>query len=192
MSGSLAVGRRRCVAVLGAALLGAVMSLPGAATAAEQSAHSGVGLRQNDFPPGYFFIRNVESNLVLDIADGSTAPGGRVILWDKKPSDNDNQLWKYDEGFLVNKKSGLVLEVPGYENGGNINPGTALVQNKRREQPKSLNQLWAYNYGYLMPYDPKVVVSAEGDNLTRGAAVAVDRAVDFPNNIRQQWTLESP
>ncbi|SOE79922.1 Ricin-type beta-trefoil lectin domain-like [Streptomyces sp. OV198] len=192
MSGSLAVGRRRCVAVLGAALLGAVMSLPGAATAAEQSAHSGVGLQQAEFPPGYFFIRNYESNLVLDIADGSTAPGGRVILWDRKPSDNDNQLWKYDEGFLVNKKSGLVLEVPGYENGGSINPGTVLVQNKRREQPKSLNQLWAYNYGYLMPYDPKVVVSAEGDNLTRGTAVAVDRAVDFPNNIRQQWTLESP
>ncbi|MEU9291905.1 RICIN domain-containing protein [Streptomyces sp. NPDC048275] len=192
MSGSLAVGRRRCVAVLGAALLGAVMSLPGAATAAEQPAHSGVGLPQDPIPQGYFFIRNFESGLVLDIADGSTEPGGRAILWDRKPSDNDNQLWKYDEGFFVNKKSGLVLEVPGYENGGNIKLGTALVQNKRREQPESLNQLWASNYGYLMPYDPKVVVSAEGDNLTRGAAVVVDSSVDFPNNIRQQWAFDSP
>jgi len=73
-----------------------------------------------------------------------------------------------------------------------VEPGTALVQNKRRERPESLNQLWASNYGYVMPYDPKVAVSAEGDNLTRGAAVVVDSPVGFPNNIRQQWAFDSP
>ncbi|KAF9440401.1 carbohydrate-binding module family 13 protein [Macrolepiota fuliginosa MF-IS2] len=144
----------------------------------------------SDFPSGYFFIRNVESNLVLDVRASSTAPGANVLLYTR--TSNPNQLWSYDSGFLINKNSGLVLEVQGYENGGDITPGTILVQGKRRDQPKSINQLWAYNHMYLMPYDPKVVISAEGDNLTAGTLAVVDRAVDFPTNIRQQWAFESP
>ncbi|MEU6369998.1 RICIN domain-containing protein [Streptomyces sp. NPDC046931] len=158
---SLAVGRRRSVAVLAAALLGAVMPLPGAASAVEPSAHFGHTLRQDSFPEGYFFVRNVYSGKVLDTKDGSTAPGSRVIVRDRRPSDNDNQLWKYDAGFLVNKKSGLVLQVPGHEGGGPIAPGTALDQDKRREPPSNINQLWASNHEQLMPYDPKVAAEVE-------------------------------
>lgn len=132
----------------------------------------------------------MESNLVLDVRGGSTNDGAPVILWHR--TGNDNQLWTYEDGFLVNKNSGLCLEVEGMSEGGDIPPGTPLVQTARRQMPDSLNQLWAYNHLYLMPYDPKVAVAAENDNLTPGTRAVVDRTVDFPHNIRQQWILESP
>lgn len=186
---------RRCVAVLfavlAALLWGVVMSPQGAATAAERSAHPGASLRQDSFPGDYFFIRNVVSGKVLDVRDGSTDAGASVLLWDRKPRDNDNQLWKYDEGFIVNKNSGLVLEVPGYEGGGNIKPGTSLVQAERRAPPHSLNQLWAYNYSHLMPYDPKVCLWGEnGDVSTPGVNAVVDRC-DI-GDVSQEWMLDLP
>lgn len=141
------------------------------------------------FPPGQFLIRNIESNLVLDVKNGSKQTGSPIIIWTR--NGNPNQLWSYDSGFLINKASGLVLEVSGYEGGGDIAPGTKLVQAERREPPNNINQLWAYNYMYIIPYDPKVVLAAQGDNLQAGSLTVVDRAVDFPNNIRQQWAFES-
>ncbi|MEW2418062.1 RICIN domain-containing protein [Streptomyces sp. NPDC046866] len=140
------------------------------------SAYLGPSLQQGDFPEGDFFIRSVYSGHVLDIKDGSTEPGTHVILWPRKHSDNDNQLWQFDRGFLVNKKSRLVLEVPGYEGGGDIEPGTALVQNTRRAGPESLNQLWAYNSQLqaLTPYDPKVGITAGDPYFPSGAPAVVD------------------
>lgn len=142
------------------------------------------------FPPGYFFIRNNESNLVLDVKNSSKQPGSPIIIWTR--NGNPNQLWLHDSSFLFNKDSGLVLEVSSYESGGNIAPGTKLIQAERRESPNNINQLWTYNYNYLMPYDPKVVLAAQGDNIQTGSLAVVDRAVGFPNNIRQQWAFDSP
>lgn len=42
-----------------------------------------------------------------------------------------------------------------------------------------------------MPYDPKVVLAAQDDNIQAGSLIVVDTSVDFPNNIRQQWSFES-
>jgi hypothetical protein len=144
------------------------------------------------FPEGYFFIRSVFSGKVLDVKDGSTADGAPVILWDRKPADHDNQLWKYDDGFIVNKKSGLCLEVKGAGTGGNIKPGSIIAQSERRGQPDNINQLWAYNYDYLQPYDPKVCLSIKGDNFKPGTEAIVDILDDFPNNPKQQWMMDVP
>lgn len=145
----------------------------------------------DQFPSGYFFIRNVVSGKVLDVKDGSTNPGSSVIIWDRKSINYDNQLWSYDSGFLINKDSGLVLEVPGYEGGGNITPGTELVINTRREQPESLNQLWAYNYQYIMPYDPRVSLWVKDGNVnTPGNIVVVDKRIH--GEVTQEWMLDIP
>ncbi|MBF6333298.1 RICIN domain-containing protein [Nocardia transvalensis] len=145
----------------------------------------------DSFPVGDFFIRNVASGKVLDVEGGSTAPGAAIIVWDRKSSDYDNQLWRYDEGFIVNKKSGLCLEVPGYEGGGGIKPGTSLVQAARREQPDSLNQLWAYNYQSPMPYDPKVCLWGEdGDVSTPGTKIVVDTRMQ--HEVTQEWMFDTP
>lgn len=75
------------------------------------------------------------------------------------------------------------------EDGGDITPGTRLVQAERRQQPKSLNQLWAYNYKHLMPYDPKVSVAVEGDNVTTPGTNAIVARFNFEDQ-RQMWNFE--
>lgn len=143
------------------------------------------------FPDGYFFIRNVASGKVLDVKDGLTNPGSSVIIWDRKGINYDNQLWSYDSGFLINKSSGLILEVPGYEEGGSITPGTGLVINTRREQPKNINQLWAYNYNYIIPYDPKVsLCGKDSDVNTNGNIIVVDNLIH--GEVTQEWILDIP
>lgn len=173
------------------AMLLAVVLLPQAAAMATPGRAPTTTQRSGDFPVGYFFIRNVASGQVLDVKDASAQPGASIVLWPRKSSGYDNQLWKYEDGFLVNKASGLVLEVPGYEGGGNIGPGTSLVQNTRREPPDSLNQLWAYNYQHLMPYDPKVTLWGQnGDVSTPGTKAVVDARTD--GEFSQEWMLDIP
>ncbi|MFC4376304.1 RICIN domain-containing protein [Nocardia halotolerans] len=142
-----------------------------------------------DFPEGSFFIRNVASDLMLDVKGASTQPGAGIVLEDRNTSGTANsQLWKYDNGFIVNVNSGLVLEVPGFEGGGNIRPGSALAQADKREQPDSLNQLWAYNYEHLMPYDPKVCVQGQGGETSAGTEVVADHLI--MHELTQQWMLD--
>lgn len=142
-----------------------------------------------DFPEGSFFIRNVASDLVLDVKGAGTQSGAGIVLERRKAGGTtDSQLWKYDNGFIVNLNSGLVLEVPGFEGGGSIQPGTSLAQADKREQPDSLNQLWAYNYEHLMPYDPKVCIQGQGGETKAGTEVVADRLV--LHEIEQQWMLD--
>ncbi|KUO00064.1 RICIN domain-containing protein [Streptomyces caeruleatus] len=181
---------RRSVGVLIAVLLALAM-LPQTAARATSKLAPTATAQANGFPEGYFFIRNAASGLALDVDGGSTEPGASVILWPRKADGYDNQLWKYDQGFLVNKASGLVVEVPGYEGGGNIQPGTPVAQGERRERPDNLNQLWAENYRHMMPYDPKVTLWGEGGNVSLpGTRVVVDTS--FSNEVTQEWEFEMP
>lgn len=164
-------------------LIGAIATLLLSAVAVAPTAAA-----QDAFPEGFFYIRNVHSGLVVDIEDGSTAAGARAIVWHRKSSSSANQLWKYDDGFLVNKNSGLVLEVVGYQGGGSIAPGTPVAQARRREKPENLNQLWAYNHEMLMPYDPKVTLSARDGNFAAGTEVVVDTSQ--MGDLRQEWMFD--
>lgn len=70
-------------------------------------------------PQGYVTITSKLSGLLLDVAGGSTRPGAAVTEWgaDGAPS----QLWKLvNHGSfhtVLNKNSGLVLDVPGNAQG---------------------------------------------------------------------------
>ncbi|MFB7216323.1 RICIN domain-containing protein [Streptomyces sp. NPDC056255] len=140
----------------------------------------------NDFPSEPFFIRNVYSGKVLDLANGGSEVS-EIIVATRKDSDHDSQLWTYDNGFFANKHSGLVLEVPGYEGGGSITPGTTLCQNTKREKPDSLNQLWAYNYELLHPYDPKVAITAEeAGSMARAVVETVEH-----HDPKFQWMFDT-
>ncbi|KAL1915436.1 uncharacterized protein VTP21DRAFT_6560 [Calcarisporiella thermophila] len=142
------------------------------------------------FPEGYFFIRNVFSGKVLDVKDHSKKEGANIILWHRKSLLNDNQLWKYEDGYIINKETGFVLEVQGGIGGGNLKPGSDIVQAKRREPPTSINQLWAYNYEYLQPFDPKVCLAVHDNKFDDGTKIVVTELIDFPNNIKQQWQFD--
>lgn len=74
-------------------------------------------------------------------------------------------------------------------NGGNITPGTDLVQAERRGGREFLNQVWAYNHQYLMPYDPKVCIAVDGDNVDKSGTNAV-AATRVWGDEKQQWVFE--
>ena len=48
---------------------------------------------------------------VLDIREDDTQPGAKVIMYDRKVKDADNQLWFEDErGNLRSRLNGLILD----------------------------------------------------------------------------------
>ncbi|MEV0447497.1 RICIN domain-containing protein [Streptomyces sp. NPDC050600] len=142
----------------------------------------------NDFPTGEFIIRNVFSEKVLDVADRSTEPGHEVVVFDRKRNDHDSQLWRYEDGYLINKNSGLVLQVPGRDGGGNIDPGTILTQGVKAE--RALNQLWACKNNLLMPYDPAVAITAQGGEFTLGTSAVVEKYE--MGDSKFEWMFDTP
>ncbi|KAG2187782.1 hypothetical protein INT44_005472 [Umbelopsis vinacea] len=61
----------------------------------------------SSIPQGNFWIISRKNGTALDVFDGQTKDGANVIIWPQKFNDSDNQLWAYDNGCFVNKKSGL-------------------------------------------------------------------------------------
>jgi hypothetical protein len=94
---------------------------------------------------GYWYIQNYYSGLVLDVPNGSTKIGTPIQQYPY--NGGDNQLWyfipistyyygSYDTAYLiVNKKSGMVLDVPGFSTSN----GTIIQQYQRND---GRNQRW--------------------------------------------------
>ncbi|RUS27683.1 hypothetical protein BC938DRAFT_482881 [Jimgerdemannia flammicorona] len=65
-------------------------------------------------PDGFFYIKSRLSGKVVDVDGASMKADAKILLWPQKfDSDRDNQLWYYDDGYLVNKKSRKVLDIRG-------------------------------------------------------------------------------
>ncbi|TFK77478.1 hypothetical protein BDN72DRAFT_830651 [Pluteus cervinus] len=75
------------------------------------------------FPPGYFTIRSLASNRVLDVAGDSIEDGSELTLWPEKERslvesmrnpDANNQVFFIDtSGALCSRSSGHALDVEG-------------------------------------------------------------------------------
>ncbi|KAL0083561.1 hypothetical protein J3Q64DRAFT_1641628, partial [Phycomyces blakesleeanus] len=91
--------------------------------------HSGV------FPEGWFFVKSQAQGLVLTVLESGTLAAQAVAV--KLDTANySRQLWKYNNGTLVNKASEMVLDVKG----GSLVSGAEICQYK--EKPESTNQQW--------------------------------------------------
>jgi hypothetical protein len=100
-------------------------------------------------------IKSCLNGLVLDIKSAQKEKGGQLILWDKdttyssrqKIPDNPhaaNQLWKYENGFLVSKLNGLVLDVKG----ASKDEGAEVVMWNKKSHDNA-NQLWDLEKGWI-------------------------------------------
>ncbi|KAF8665471.1 hypothetical protein AX16_000489 [Volvariella volvacea WC 439] len=77
------------------------------------------------FPPGYFTIRSVASNRVLDVSGDEIEDGTKIVLWPEKESslvetmrdpDANNQVFFIDtSGALCSRSSGHAIDVEGGE-----------------------------------------------------------------------------
>ncbi|EXX65183.1 carbohydrate-binding module family 13 protein [Rhizophagus irregularis DAOM 181602=DAOM 197198] len=87
----------------------------------------------------YYWIIAQHSGKVLEVEGGSVHNCAKIIQYTKKSEDDpsvDTQLWFFDGGFIINKISGLVIDVLD---------GAQIIQHKSFPEPVH-NQEWDYNY----------------------------------------------
>ncbi|CAO3684065.1 unnamed protein product [Umbelopsis ramanniana] len=141
----------------------------------------------SNFPPGWFHIQSrCQHKMVLDVEWDSLKSAARIVAWSKKEKLNDNQLWSYDGGYLINKNSGLVLDV----HGGVLQNDRQIVQQKRKLVEGNNDQKWFYREdGYLYPRnDPNLVLDIRGNSFKPGAQVLLYNR-KYEDNINQLWDL---
>ncbi|ORY98607.1 ricin B lectin domain-containing protein [Syncephalastrum racemosum] len=139
----------------------------------------------SNFPSGWFFIQSRCSHkMVLDVAMDSLKSAAKIVVFPKKDQDNDNQLWMYDHGYLINKNSGLVLDVQG----GILESDKQVIQYKRKMIEDAHNQRWYYREdGFIYPQvDPNLVLDIRG-NWTKPGTVVLLYERKYEDNLNQLW-----
>ncbi|KAI8137771.1 ricin B lectin domain-containing protein [Fennellomyces sp. T-0311] len=133
----------------------------------------------------YFYIKSANGDNVLDVYNGETKADTELIIWPQKYNDNENQLWRYEDGYLINKKSDMVVDVRG----GDTKSDTPLIQYTRKMTMAS-NQRWGYNSGFVhLLSDPRMVLDIRGGGHKKGTKVILYKRKD-DDNENQQWTIE--
>ncbi|KAI8372897.1 ricin B lectin domain-containing protein [Radiomyces spectabilis] len=133
----------------------------------------------------YFYIRSRQNGSCLDVYNGETSADTSIIIWPKKENDNDNQLWRFEDGFLINKKSNLVMDVRG----GDLKSDKPVVQYDRK-LTQAHNQRWGYRDGFIYVLaDPRLVLDIKGGKDKDGTKVILYLRKDTEND-NQQWTIE--
>ncbi|CEP12062.1 hypothetical protein [Parasitella parasitica] len=113
-------------------------------------------------------------------------PDTNLVIWPRKPeNDWDNQLWRAEDGFLINKKSGLVMDIRG----GNLQSDSQIVQYERKIT-MAHNQRWGFRDGFIYCLaDPRLVLDIKGGSDKNGTEVILYKRKD-KNNQNQQWTIK--
>ncbi|CAB4376775.1 hypothetical protein RhiirA5_271340 [Rhizophagus irregularis] len=105
----------------------------------------------NGFPEGWFYIKSQTNNHVLEPHCLSVNSGARIVTSKQRFGfDADSQLWKYDNGYIVNKASGKVLDIEkGYIRTFHR---THLCQWDRKPLTEASNQQWTFlPGGFISP-----------------------------------------
>ncbi|PKY61509.1 hypothetical protein RhiirA4_449856, partial [Rhizophagus irregularis] len=88
----------------------------------------------------YHWIIAQHSGKVLEVKDGSLCSSAEIFQRSKKSELDPNvdmQLWYFNGGFIVNKRSGFVLDVVEAK----CQNGTKIVQYQKHDEP-SRSQEW--------------------------------------------------
>ncbi|CAO3643169.1 unnamed protein product [Mucor fragilis] len=141
----------------------------------------------SNFPSGWFYIQSRCSHkMVLDVTLDSLKAAAKVVVWPKKTKDIDNQLWMYDHGYIINKNSGMVLDVQG----GILESDKQIIQYKRKMIEDAQNQRWYYREdGVIYPQtNPNLVLDIRG-NWTKAGTVVLLYERKYEDNENQLWDL---
>ncbi|KAL1927603.1 hypothetical protein VTP01DRAFT_3840 [Rhizomucor pusillus] len=141
----------------------------------------------SNFPSGWFFIQSrCPHKMVLDVQGDSLKATAKIVVWPKKSQNYDNQLWMYDNGYIINKCSGLVLDVAG----GELTSDKQMIQYKRKMIEDAHNQRWYYREdGFIHPQvDPNLVLDIRGNWQKEGTVVLLYER-KYTDNENQLWDL---
>ncbi|KAI8387475.1 ricin B lectin domain-containing protein [Blakeslea trispora] len=136
------------------------------------------------FPEGFFFIRCKSQSFAMDVNGGSMVNDANIIIWPQKMVDSINQLWMHEEGFLINKKSGLVIDIRG----GSIEREKNIVQYARKPG-LAHNQRWTYQDGYIFPTSaPHLALDIRNSEFKNGNTVFLN--TKNVHSKTQQWLIQ--
>ncbi|KAF9569219.1 hypothetical protein EC968_002657, partial [Mortierella alpina] len=156
-----------------------------------------ISIRPDNFPTSWFYIKSAASGLVVDIEHGYfTDPmkaGARAEMNHQKIDNGDGrhsllelQLWRYEAGFLINRRTGFVLDIQG----GTLKLAARVIQWQRKSGKDARNQHWFYENGFIANvYNSRLVLDIDGDGSKDGAKIAVGERKAVANND-QKWLLE--
>ena len=99
----------------------------------------------------------VSNGLVLDIAYG--AWGNKITLYERH--GGDNQLWKFQDGFLVSK-GGLVADISG------VNANEAVIG---QDQHQSMNQKWTKEGDCIQNQRTGMVMQVKDGKMESGTEI---------------------
>ncbi|KAG0734503.1 hypothetical protein G6F64_000870 [Rhizopus arrhizus] len=139
-------------------------------------------------PSGPFFIVSKLNGRVLDVKDGSIENAAPIIVWSKKSSNNQNQLWFYRSGYFVNINSEKVLDVKGNK----IEKNASIIQYDAKQVDESnLNQLWSFDpYGCIYAQsNPGLVLDIKDAQDKDGAEVILYERKQDTMAANQLWQL---
>ncbi|KAL1924434.1 uncharacterized protein VTP21DRAFT_4088 [Calcarisporiella thermophila] len=138
------------------------------------------------FPQGYFFIKSIKTGKVLDVEGASNKPGEDVVLYHiHKLRSVDNQLWFYENGYIINKKSNLCLDVKG----GHLKEVAKIIQYQRKLGQEASNQIWEFQNGFIFPRaNPDLVLDIRGDKDKDDAEIILYKRKQTDNH-NQLWEL---
>ncbi|KAL9559990.1 hypothetical protein PS6_000475 [Mucor atramentarius] len=146
---------------------------------------------------GYFFLKSQKTGLVLDI-NGEDEAGSKLVIRPKgDESEVDNQLWTFEQGYLISKKTSFGMEKKNKKKvkkdgklmiflDGDLRSDKRVLQFERKKT-MAHNQRWGIRDGFVYPVaDPRLVLDTKEDS---GSEVTVTYRRTEDNDL-QQWYLE--
>lgn len=152
----------------------------------------------SDFPSSYFYVKSQYTGRVLQPV--SAEPGSSVGVFEQKHPGTDGvdlQLWTWVEGFLINKETGLVMDVPnGIKTMALLDTHVKMSHRASAADAAPL-QLWDYvRGGWLANRDSKeekMVIDIRHESKKDGAHVHLFHLKqDEGDNSNQKWMFDLP
>ncbi|KAG0150138.1 hypothetical protein CROQUDRAFT_652856 [Cronartium quercuum f. sp. fusiforme G11] len=146
----------------------------------------------SEFPTGWFYIKSLLSNKVLQPLSGSFEPTRLVVVDQKYGDEAVAQLWKYENGYIINKATGLCLD---YEHGNYKRLGDIhICQWHRKVGKEAHNQKWLYRTHNLISSvdDINRVLDIKGGSMLPGAEVLLRKLETNQGShpASQRWLIE--
>ncbi|EFP79416.1 uncharacterized protein PGTG_05737 [Puccinia graminis f. sp. tritici CRL 75-36-700-3] len=145
-----------------------------------------------DFPTAWFYIKSVCSKKVIQPLGGSFEPTRLVVVDQKFGQESAAQLWKHENGYLVNKLTNLCLD---YEHGNYKRLGDIHVCQWHQKVGKDAhNQKWLYRTSNLIASNDDInrVLDIKGGSIHPGAEVLLKKleTIKGAHPAHQRWLLE--
>ncbi|KAI9321326.1 hypothetical protein BX666DRAFT_1900932 [Dichotomocladium elegans] len=151
----------------------------------------------NGFPISYFYIVSKLNGMVIDVENPEAAQdGSRVVMAPKveeKPA-RDTQLFIHQDGFLTNKRTGLVLDIDHAGTFTGIFTGEKSLFLDQMKEENADDQRFGYDaeFGHIYRLsDPRKVFDIKGSKDEAGTRVVMyKRKEEVEEAANQLWTIE--